>query len=615
MKKYADGGYLMGAIQGASAGASFGPLGMAAGAVLGGVTSGAASEAERLRQAKLERIQREADQRIATQKQNNLLMAYDTQGVRGSQLYFAMGGEMNGNPSNQGGLMPMTPTTSLAVGDPHGMDTDGDGQQGVPITQPNGEAAELEKDEVVVDDMVFSKRLGFADKALQLIATPEFKKYERTRLAQEEVTKNPQSTSIARSTAARNLEKLTNPLEALFQEQEMFKIQNGIGEAQGGMPMMPYGGKLNNSDMIRKMPFGGRLDDLYSSISAYGNNEFPSIGNIAGGSPLDLNDKSPIPGNTIKVLDYKGSEFPNVGDIAPGNELNLTGNTPFGKLNYQPLSGSKFPAQGDIRPGEEVKTTPNVKPFGVPGAFESEADANARLNKDLGDIKSDPLTFKKRQAEMKDWWKDKGMESIAKTGRFVDNIVNLSLAYKTPLPPNAPYIDSRNLKTTVNVSPQVQATNEAYRGFMKEADRRMDTGQAGANMQAALATKIRNLNNVYSNQVNMETQLYNQNILNQQNVDKINSSIQYSNESAKFNRDVLQQQRISGNVANLSEDFANLHKDAQNMKNDRFAMAAIYKAYNNGGVMDRKMYSLLSNTYPEFADIAKKYGIKGDENI
>ncbi len=152
--------------------------------------------------------------------------------VQGGGFYMANGGR----------IAPLSATANLIVGDKHGQDTDGDGREGVPVGND-----ELEGGEVEQDGMVFSKRLGYADKALKIINTPAYKAYEKARTEGEAVLNNKRSGLHSVGTAKRNIEKLDNPLAKLFNEQEMYKAKNNI---KSGKKML-YGGRTTPKPTTR----------------------------------------------------------------------------------------------------------------------------------------------------------------------------------------------------------------------------------------------------------------------------------------------------------------------------------------------------------------------------
>jgi hypothetical protein len=207
-----------------------------------------------------------ADQNnAATQYQNQWLEMIKTQMDKNQLATWMPQGDMNFRPFGMygtklpkfafGGKTPIAEDAVVVNGPDHE-------QGGVQITNPNGQpVAEVEGEEVIVEDKVFSKRLvhpsgmTFAEVAQKIATSPAYRKYKNEKKIAEQ--KSSSSDVLAVNTGERMLETLVNPLDGLFQLQTAIApkeqpqvpsipmdAQGMIDESGVSLPQGKYGVKL-----------------------------------------------------------------------------------------------------------------------------------------------------------------------------------------------------------------------------------------------------------------------------------------------------------------------------------------------------------------------------------
>ena len=254
-----------GALKGAAAGATLGPIGMAVGAGIGAIAGGITASKTNKAITEQEEMERkrllENRETLYNDFSKSVYASYPTQGVQGAMMYGKYGGMMP-KMLAKGGLMPLTNTTSLAVGDKHGMDTDGDGRPGVPVMDANGnQKAELENKEITFVDAlgkekVLSAELGTAKVAQQIINSPDYMKKEgmfEKKVAN--INKQLAKSNLDKFTLGTNQERLRgvkHPLDNLYNEQEKAKAQmEQSAPATTNQPqMMKLGGEIGDDDYL-----------------------------------------------------------------------------------------------------------------------------------------------------------------------------------------------------------------------------------------------------------------------------------------------------------------------------------------------------------------------------
>ncbi len=136
-------------------------------------------------------------------------------GREGAGIYAANGGRMAvpfSMKANRGKLIPLSSDGVKVDGLTHS-------QGGVDIKGKNGQpVAEVEDDEVLVGDMVFSKKLGFAGTVEPLVK-------EKGKLEGELKNANDFRT---KNTISRNIQKIDGDIKSVYNQQTEFKQANGL---------------------------------------------------------------------------------------------------------------------------------------------------------------------------------------------------------------------------------------------------------------------------------------------------------------------------------------------------------------------------------------------------
>jgi len=234
--KLATGGMAVasGAISGASAGAIGGPPGMAAGAAIGTVTSSlAAIEAEKLRLRNLT-VEKQNIFDSNTREQNIYSNQFKNDNINDLPTY-ANGGEVNKTikPSTTGkfdtvggDLVPISDNAEVVVGNKHS-EKKVDGSYGVTLSEDGAPVANVEDEEVVVDNkLVFSDKLKKGNETFASIALKVNKSIGDLQEKKEYAKSTAEKFSLDRT-----IEGLENKNSNLFKEQELVK-QNTVGDKE-----------------------------------------------------------------------------------------------------------------------------------------------------------------------------------------------------------------------------------------------------------------------------------------------------------------------------------------------------------------------------------------------
>lgn len=149
-----------------------------------------------------------------------------------------------------GAAIPLASNALKIKGDTHSQDTDGDGLTGVDYKGNEVEDGEIIYKTSDGTDLVFSKRLGFANAVEPLIQQKA--KFEKKANTTDQIAKN---------TALRQLTILDDKVNQLFEQQEAVNQQM---EQQQPQQQMAYGGKIR-----RKMFTGGIADGDTTTWNPY----------------------------------------------------------------------------------------------------------------------------------------------------------------------------------------------------------------------------------------------------------------------------------------------------------------------------------------------------------
>jgi hypothetical protein len=544
IKKYGYGGAIAGGAQtgisiggkiGTAVGGPFGTLiGMGAGAVLGGAMG---AGGQYLKEKQEDRIiaQQEAliNGTIKQQEQyanQALFRNFPVRGIRNSEFGYGMYGMNLKQKPIISNYKPLKNGGKLVTGDKHGQDSDGDGKQGVPVYNQNGQqTAEIESGEVEYDGLVFSKRMfsstgsSFADTAKSILESEIYTNYKNNKRKNEKrLADNPNDKYIV-GTAKRNLER-PNPLEVLFQEQEAMKAE--MEQQQGGdVAMGAYGLNLDKDPVYPNNPENLVLINVpYEAPFSFGQTSEQALGmntELSNVQPFSRNE------NFLK----KPSK-------------NFLGMTNYSKIK-QNNNISNGPVSTEARPMY-------YKGDGLPWTYgNNDALGSYGTNK----TSSNPKDFSNKLGNAVNKFDPNGLSGAigeaAQFGyRFLDNIDREKLP--TIAPP--PKVQAPRLKTTFNVGANLRDAANTYTASSKGISRQLNKGNAAANINNLYAQNLKNKGQIFQQKENIETNLKNQQAQSdfQANMVNIQNDINYIDKTWNIS---------AADIANKNENVANMVDD------------------------------------------------------
>jgi hypothetical protein len=530
-----------GALQGAAAGAALGPIGMAVGAGIGAIAGGIT--ASKTNKAITEQEEMERKRLLENRETSyndfskSVYASYPTQGVQGAMMYGKYGGMMpkmygmygGAMPKMlaKGGLMPLTNTTSLAVGDKHGMDTDGDGRPGVPVMDANGnQKAELENKEITFVDAlgtekVLSAELGTAKVAQQIINSPDYMKREgmfEKKVAN--INKQLAKSNLDKFTLGTNQERLRgvkHPLDNLYNEQEKAKAQmeQSTPAATNQPPMMRKGGELPKR---MSSPMWDTIEQgAYDRPASTSRDIYPLEGTMKDRIDYELlADTEQTGSNFMKIAKTTGTNTEKIAPVSPSS-------VKLPKVNQQ----------------GETKQGVNINDF-------------------------------------------------APAISFIDNAYNAYLNTKRPPIPTPEMNRALPVDTRVSIAPELTEGRNMLTNLYRNLDSTTDNSQvARANKIAAMASSLKQINTLQGRKTNLETELKNRNTLNVQQIANANTALmnQFNREKMMAKDDIMMAN--SENVANAVTKATMLIRQENLKELDKQKMRTILAKYKNSGVLTR----------------------------
>lgn len=367
---------------------------------------------------------------------------------------FKYGGQLKKKYAN-GGLMPISQDASKVVGPTHE-------EGGVDLNSQE----EVEKDEVIVGDKVFSKRLGFADIAMKIINTPQYKEFENEKNQNEMVLKNLKSGMSSKGTAKRNIEKLgVNPLDVLFEQQTKFAQENNI--PQNGE--MAYGGQLKKKYAYGNPDYKSLLPSVYDALDTRTTEQKVAFNPNAVTAPDPLNEVGNYGSNQIIRPEFDITKP--TGTFQAGNQnLTMDGYTSTSTNNLK--SPNKFNV-GDFAPLLDnavnlalTKKTPKIpnQALITPRALETKYDITANLN----ELNTDFNNFNKNIDRTTT---DVGMANANKQQAFTSLIKGKNVLYGNKINQEVA-MRNANKKLQLDIEGQNNATdyNNRFKQSMREGD-------------------------------------------------------------------------------------------------------------------------------------------------
>lgn len=197
-------------------------------------------------------------------------------------------------------------------------------------------------------------------------------------------------------------------------------------------------------------------------------------------------------------------------------------------------------------------------------------------------------------------------------GSIATGIINSRGANSIHLPERPGFLQAAKLKTTYNVAPQEEEVNRVRNRSFEDIDAGTASSVAALNRRNLLNTKATDdINKLYAQKENVETELINKDALNQQEVAAQNlkiqsdwankvADIQNAKDNAKTQAKVMTLQGLGRAVSNFVGQASQRYEDIQGM---RYALAAsengtAYRMMNSGVDLDQDtIMGIFSNAY------------------
>ena len=197
-------------------------------------------------------------------------------------------------------------------------------------------------------------------------------------------------------------------------------------------------------------------------------------------------------------------------------------------------------------------------------------------------------------------------------GSIATGIINSKGANSIHLPERPGFLQAAKLKTTYNVAPQEEEVNRVRNRSFEDIDAGTASSVAALNRRNLLNTKATDdINKLYAQKENVETELINKDALNQQEVAAQNlkiqsdwankvADIQNAKDNAKTQAKVMTLQGLGRAVSNFVGQASQRYEDIQGM---RYALAAsengtAYRMMNSGVDLDQDtIMGIFGNAY------------------
>lgn len=407
-------------------------------------------------------------------------------GYGGTIPFKAVGGELNS----------LSSSTQKVQGDTHSQDTNKDGMTGVTLRANGNNIAEVEDQEVIYNDKVFSDRLKFKKGTT---FAREAEKLGKKQGKYEEMANS--NDMFAKSTGKRMYARITQGLDNLYQIQESLKGSQPVSKrmAQGGP--IPYSPDYDPNWYSPMNPNGLSYMDVQDTELVNTNNGLSYMTNLYD-PPLQA-----VPRNTpSENREFNNNNF--------GNYLNAFNN-----------SASSFaPYIDNLVNASLTKRTPNIP---VPSASvsynltASPLKTNYNINPALNSAND---SFRSLNKNIDDNVSNSNVARANKLGAFANLLKNKSDLYNTKenIQTDLTNKNNMNLQSVNNYNLQNQQ-NINNQNIDKMNSYRMNNTIRQDDIRRQLSSNIANLSNDFTKQV-QDRNLYS-NDLNRVLID----SLQYNN--------------------------------------------------------------------------------------
>lgn len=307
-----------------------------------------------------------------------------------------------------------------------------------------------------------------------------------------------------------------------------------------------------------------------------------------------FNNSSPV-----KVMHY-GRPKHRVGGMYNFTRRRLFNTSPFDSYDDPPIGfrpGSIFDPSQSVNMNEVVVTSPKkvVQPQPQPATTPTKT--------------IDTTGNKSGMAIRTGDWIGLGADIL---GSIATGIINSKGANSIHLPERPGFLQAAKLKTTYNVAPQEEEVNRVRNRSFEDIDAGTASSVAALNRRNLLNTKATDdINKLYAQKENVETELINKDALNQQEIAAQNlkiqsdwankvADIQNAKDNAKTQAKVMSLQGLGRAVSNFVGQASQRYEDIQGM---RYALAAsengtAYRMMNSGVDLDQDtIMGIFGNAY------------------
>lgn len=344
---------------------------------------------------------------------------------------------------------------------------------------------------------------------------------------------------------------------------------------------------LNGISPVEAILSGANKDEVFAAQERFKK--------IAG-----LNDDGTINNTSpVKVMHY-GRPKHRVGGMYNFTRRRLFNTSPFGSYDDPPIGfrpGSIFDPSQSVNMDDVVVTAPKKVVKAQPQPVTTPPQT------------IDTTGNKSGMAVRTGDWIGLGADIL---GSIATGIINSKGANSIHLPERPGFLQAAKLKTTYNVAPQEEEVNRVRNRSFEDIDAGTASSVAALNRRNLLNTKATDdINKLYAQKENVETELINKDALNQQEVAAQNlkiqsdwankvADIQNAKDNAKTQAKVMSLQGLGRAVSNFVGQASQRYEDIQGM---RYALAAsengtAYRMLNSGVDLDQDtVMGMFGNAY------------------
>lgn len=344
---------------------------------------------------------------------------------------------------------------------------------------------------------------------------------------------------------------------------------------------------LNGISPVEAILSGANKDEVFAAQERFKR--------IAG-----LNDDGTFNNSSpVKVMHY-GRPKHRVGGMYNFTRRRLFNTSPFGSYDDPPVGfrpGSIFDPSQSVNMDDVVVTAPKKVVKAQPQPVTTPPQT------------IDTTGNKSGMAIRTGDWIGLGADIL---GSIATGIINSKGANSIHLPERPGFLQAAKLKTTYNVAPQEEEVNRVRNRSFEDIDAGTASSVAALNRRNLLNTKATDdINKLYAQKENVETELINKDALNQQEVAAQNlkiqsdwankvADIQNAKDNAKTQAKVMSLQGLGRAVSNFVGQASQRYEDIQGM---RYALAAsengtAYRMMNSGVDLDQDtIMGIFGNAY------------------